>query len=263
MEIFTSALNSLIGNLGKAATVSIGPFLIAILVSLVPIAVMGFGGQLLGTGFVDFADMASAGISTALIVALVLVLIAIWVVAFTVVAIGWHRSVLEGHPVSLFPKLSGMPIRPYIGRLLVLGLILLAIFVGFVIVVAVLTFAFSQLGTIGFIGIALMSVAVFAFVTALWYRMASTLPAIALGLVPPIGAGFDQTSSIKRQILWTAVASIIFNVVVGLPSNILGATLSGIYDLVVTWFTVMLGLSILTEIYRRTGHTPNVTEVFD
>lgn len=261
MQIFLAALASLFNNLGTAFKVSILPFLAISGLSLAASAFFGFtnfGVALLG----DFSQNA---LGIALLVVLGLVALLLASMAFAITAIGWHCAILENKPATFAPNLKGMPVDKYVIRMFLLALALFVISAGVAIVGAVVVMIFGSLGTVvGILG-GILALGAFAFVTSVWYRMASTLPAIAVKEPNTFGDGWRQTEDLAYPIFGAAIVMLIFGFLVGLVPLVFvfSAAVSGFISLFTNWLMTMLGLSLLTEIYRRTGYTPNVTEIFE
>src|SRR5690606_21125980 len=128
-------------NLTDALKVSVGPYLLGLVVAA--LAMMALGGSparwLSGAADPAAGDpMAAAGQSVALLVAmLVMLFISSWV------AVAWHRFVLLEEYPGLLPALSGRPVWPYIVKAIKLALLLIVIaipvMIGVTVVLALLS----------------------------------------------------------------------------------------------------------------------------
>jgi len=265
MFIFKAAIESLFSNLGTAFKVSIIPVLALSLCIFGPLFALGFGEHLLADRQVQFEDIFQNGPGIGFLIVLALIATFISLMAFSIAAIGWHRAILEAKPASLVPSLKGMPVDKYVGRLFLLFLVLTLVFIGVAFIAMIGFFIFGFLGTIGLILVAIFGFVAIAFATSVWYRMASTLPAIAIGEPTSFGDGWRQTEDLAYPIFWAALVTILFGSLLGYVQVPLAfsPSLSFAVSLAVNWFTTMLGLSLLTEIYRQTGYSPNVTEIFE
>lgn len=270
MDIFFTALNGVFNNFGAAIKVSLVPTILLVVATIAIWAGLGMGSLwLTGSDLDPDALQVLTQNTWAIGVGLFLTLF-LWIFVIAWIAIGWHRYMLEGAPVSIFPSFRDLPLGPYVWRSFVLGLIVLALTVALSLVVGMLGFVFGQLGIVGIVLTAIAFIALFVFVTAFWMRIASTLPAIAVGRSLPIGAGLEQTYDIKRQVLWASVGLLVFSFVLGLvqipfESLFVSSTVvivGLIVSIIGSWIQTMVGIGVLTEIYKRTGHRPS-TEIFE
>ena len=246
MNIFLTALATVFTNFGTALKVSVVPFVIGMLLSMIifiPVATT-----------LDVTTLETGGFGFVTFVAIVL-FIAVWLIVMGVTAINWHRAILHNEPVGFLPNMSGLPLGRYIGRVIVLSLIMAAIGLVIGYIVTILLGSVLQAGTAGIVIAGVIGFAFLVFLAAFYTRLGSTLPAIAIGEAPTIGDGLTQTQDIQGPIYGAAICTILFGVVIGLISVPIAnvPVLSFIYSVASNWLSTMLGLAILTVIYRRTG----------
>jgi len=237
----------LFNNFGDALKVSVGPFLILIALVFAVTAMFGvsFGQLVPGMGDpTQVSPEAAGGVFLAVLVVLVATLF-----VFSWVAVSWHRYVLLEEYPGLLPALSGRPIGAYIGRslLLALILILLALPVGIILGI--------------FAGLMLSSMVAFVIINAVlgtlfgwvWLRLAIVLPGTALGKPIPIGEAWRTSGRMSGAIMQAAFILVVLNLLTGLVfGTALGGNIIGdILNLIVTWVTMMVGISMLTTLY---GH---------
>ena len=241
-------------NFGQALRVSVGPYLLLVLATVLIFGSASSFEQLgdLASGNLPPEQLVTAG-GSIVIGTLVLLILFVFVAAW--VAVSWHRFILLEEYSGIIPAISGRPIWPYIGRSFVYGLFigLVALILGFAVgIVTAILFAVSpSLGSIGAIGLGLLLGVVLSL---LWFRIGVALPAIAVGKPITMREALDATAKIKGTIL-----SIVVTIVV--VSMIAGVAVQGIYginailgiavDIFVQWLTLMVGVSILTTLY---GH---------
>ena len=260
-----TALRSIFGNFGTALKVSIIPFLLATILTIAIFSAIGLGGTALSGGQTFNPErlfLSGSGIAISVLVFVALAII--WLVTFAVTAIAWHRSSLEGVSTPFIPQISRMPISKYVLRLFLISIVMFLIFVVIGLIFAALIASSAQIGTVGLILVGLLGFAVLVFITSIWFRMASSLPAIAVGKTAAFRSGWEQTSDISKPILGTVVCTIVFSLMlsaVQTPFAVVPA-LGFVVGVAINWINTMLGLSILTEIYRRTGHSTS-TEIFE
>lgn len=176
--------------------------------------------------------------------------LALYLLVFCWIAVTWHRFILLGEYPSWLTSPAGLPIGPYLWTSLKLVLLMIVIFIP---VSVVIGFVISPLmmaspwlaGAVLF----LLLGGLFGF---LWMRLALGLPAAAIGEHLGIRESWKRTSSFSGPIFGVALLLILMNLVLGLPSLLVGANLLGaLLEIIVQWFTIMVGVGILTTLY---GH---------
>jgi len=88
----------------------------------------------------------------------------------------------------------------------------------------------------------------------LWLRLAVSLPAVAIGKTMGIKEAWGATAPLAMAIFGVAVILVAFNLLVGAAMGQIfasGSYVGLVVNLLVQWFTLMVGVSILTTIY---GH---------
>jgi hypothetical protein len=114
-------------NLANALKVSVGPVILAIVISGLALSFSGASPAMLAYGMVSGELPASAAL------ALVFVLI-VMVFAFAWIAVSWHRFILLEEYPGLLPAIANRPIWTYAGLSVLLGLVMLAALLPFAIV---------------------------------------------------------------------------------------------------------------------------------
>lgn len=256
VHIVVHAFRLVFRNLSDALKVSIGPYLIGLVIAA--LAMMALGGSpaawLSGNIMAPGDDpMAMAGQSFASLVAmLVMLFISSWV------AVSWHRFVLLEEYPGILPALSGRPVWPYIGKAVRLALLLIVIAIPVMIVVMLVVSPLlgdpgadpgAALGPVS----VLVAIAIGTLFTWLSIRFGLVLPAVAVGRQMTFRESWAATAALSGAILSAILILVALNVVVSslLALALRGSVVFGILDLVVNWVSVMIGLSILTTIY---GH---------
>lgn len=237
----------LFNNLGNALKVSVGPFLILIAAIVGLTIAFGVSFEQFMPGArppTELPPEAAGG----LFFGILLILMASLFV-FSWVAVSWHRFVLLEEYPGLLPALSGRPIWPYIGRsiLLALVLVLIALPVLFVLGLFIGALMNSQLLLFA------LNIAVGALFGWVWLRLALLLPGTAVGKPISMGDAWGASSRLSGPIFQAAVILVALNVLISL---VFGAALGGnivgdLLNLIVTWVTMMVGISMLTTLY---GH---------
>ncbi len=254
-SIVRHAFAMVFGNLGQALRLSIGPFLIAALIVYALATSMN-------VGMVSLAFMAMNPVAAdpmILLFVLLAVIIAALVSAW--VAVAWHRFILLEEYVDLLPQLKDRPIGGYILTSLAVSFwVFLASFVagivlGFVLAVTATAESFF----FGFIGGALIG----ALSSYVWFRLALTLPAIAIGKPMRIADARETTHPMSSTIWQVVVILVVINMILRTGAGLV-APGSVMVQLVlggaVTWVTFMVGLSLLTTFY---GHLVEKRDLVD
>lgn len=249
MNIFIAAINSILANFTTAIKASLVPFLIGLVISTAIGFALGLGDFINFDPAIQSAEFLEDGF---LGIFLFIVLMAVvWVVVMSWIAMSWHRAILLGHSVSIVPSFNGLPFKAYVGRLILLGIVMILIGMAVMLVFGAIAAAVGGIGTIGFLIMWAIGLVVMVYLSAVWLRMASTLPGLAIEKDVVFGDGWAMTESIKRRILGAALALIALSILVSLIQIPLAyiPILSGLFGLAWSWFQTMLGVSILTEIY--------------
>jgi hypothetical protein len=237
----------LFNNLGNALKVSVGPFLILIAFVFVLTLTLGFSFDQIGPGAAMTRQLPAEAAGGAFLGILLFLLAALFVFAW--VAVSWHRFVLLEEYPGLLPTIADRPIWPYIGRsiLLALILVLIAIPVGFVFGLLVS----PLMGNVTLL--LLLTTLMGVFFTWIWLRLALLLPGTAVGKPISMGDAWSASGRLSGPIFQAAVILVALNVLV---SFVFGTALGGnivgdILNLIVSWVTMMVGISMLTTLY---GH---------
>lgn len=244
LDIVKHGMDMLLRNIGPALRISVGPFLIGVVVT----ALLGALG--LGAAFGPAADFAEpgalgagwgfglflGGLATAVL----------WLFLFAWVAVAWHRYVLKEEAPGLLPPLRSDLVWPYLGRSILIALILIGVAIPLSLVVGLIAGGSQSLVLAGMLGLA-MALALGWVGT----RLSLVLPARAVESPMTFGESWSATAPASGAILLVVLVLALINVVLGgLFSLALGDNvLSSLLSLVVQWFTTMLGLSVLTTLY--------------
>lgn len=182
-------------------------------------------------------------------VVLVLLLAFGSVIAFSLMAVLWHRYVLADDDM----RAGGLMPAPgvvggYIGRSILLGLILMLLMLPILFVVGIAGAATGgNLIAIGLVGIA--AAAVLAWVSL---RLSLVLPATALERPIGFGASWRESGRASGTIFWLAVVLALLNQ--GLewltqPFSSLPLPLLVLLQVVLTVITTLISVSVLTTLY--------------
>lgn len=245
LRIILHTLQMIFGNLGQALKVSIGPYLILI------VAIVGF--------FVSAEGVVVTGNSSPGFLIGMLLIVALALFVFGWVAVSWHRFILLEEYTSALPAVSGRPIWPYVGKAILLFLLIFAasipIFFILSIVAAPALNAPADFNTPAVPFTVLVVFAIAALImSVLSLRWGVALVGTALGKPMGFFEGWRATKPVSGTIVGVSLILILINIV---PSLIisqfsLAAPIIGfILNIILSWITMMMGISILTTLY---GH---------
>ena len=244
--IVRHAFAMVFGNFGQALRLSIGPFVIAAGLIYALAEVLEIGAVSLMFLAIDPAN-ADPVIPLFILVALV---IAVFSTAW--VAVAWHRFILLEEYVQLMPQLRDRPIGGYVITSLGIGvwIVLVSFGAGLALGIVIALTGFEDSDVVGFMGGALIG----ALSSYVWFRLALALPGLAIGKPMRLSDSFATTRPISGTI-WQVVFILVF--INFLAQTAAGAIAPGSVAVqvtlngVVTWFSFMIGLSVLTTFY---GH---------
>jgi len=175
-------------------------------------------------------------------------LISLFILAW--VAVAWHRFILlEEYPDTL-PQLSGKPVLPYIGKSVWLAVVLIVVFI------PIALLASLALGPVAlaspFLGGLIAAIVLGLVFGYFWLRWALVLPSAAVSEGMTLSQSWAATKPLSGTIWTVSVLVIVLNFVLGLIALPFGQSfIALIVDMVINWFTLMVGLSVLTTLY---GH---------
>lgn len=239
-EIFAHSVRLVFSNLEAAFKVSLVPYALS------------------GLAFVFLGAQAIAVIRAQTPEALMAAPVSLWLGYFVYllvsitaglwIAVSWHRFVLlEEYPNSWIPTFHGAAIISYFGLGLLMGLMILAVLL---VVLLVMTLVVAFLGAAGIMVMVLVAFAVASFI---FYRLCPVLPSAAINQPMTFGEAWKATENNGDTIGVLVLLVMLSTLVANLPNQIGGAdTVIGmIYSLVIGWFLMLIGVSVLTTFY---GH---------
>ncbi len=239
-KLFVRALRLLIDNIDTALRLSLLPYL------AVAAGTLWLGlsfPEWIGTSAFDPENPPPSGFIVGQILVLVLnTVVTLWI------AVGWHRFVLLAEEArGWLPPVRGTEMLGYFGRSILIAL--LVVLVGLAVFVMLATLVLPILpGAAG--GVLLVS----GFVgMILFYRIAIVLPAGAIGRTMPFGEALRHTSGHTGTVIALAVLTVGFSQLLNIPTLLdgTGGTVTLIYQIVIGWIGLLLGVGVLTALY---GH---------
>ncbi len=251
-NIVRHAFAMIFNNFGQALRVTVGPGLLLvaawtlfILVAAIPLDAMNAG--------VD-ADNFAPG-NPLLMLLLVLPLIAFSFFVMGWVAVAWHRFILLEEYSGIIPAIADRPIWGYIGKSMLLGLLiaLVAIPVSFIVGILVVPFA-GMSGELPILALGLSGLLIGTLLGFVWFRTAISLPAKALGKDMGFGEAWSKSKGLSSTILGVTLIIVGLNIGVGIVFTLVLSSvpvLSFVAEIAVNWLSTMAGISVLTTLY---GH---------
>eukprot|EP01013_Petalomonas_cantuscygni_P003432 TRINITY_DN13609_c0_g1_i1.p1 TRINITY_DN13609_c0_g1~~TRINITY_DN13609_c0_g1_i1.p1 ORF type:complete len:277 (+),score=77.55 TRINITY_DN13609_c0_g1_i1:22-831(+) len=259
LNLLLHAIRMIANNIGEALKASVGPMAILIVALLLVAAVLGLPlgaiGEIGSMGMMDADGTMQQPTPEEMMMAgklglFTLIGLVLYLFVFCWIAVTWHRYILLGEDPSWITSPSGLPIGSYLWTSVKLVLLLIVVFVPVSIVLGLIIGPLMMASP--WIAGGLMFLLMGGLFSFLWLRTALGLPAAAIGEKLGIRESWSKTGSFSGQILGVALLLIAMNLILGLPSLLVGANLVGaLLDLIVQWFTIMVGVGILTTLY---GH---------
>jgi hypothetical protein len=243
-KLFVRAVTLLIENLGEALRVSAVPYLVVIGASILLSGGAPESALVLPDPTTEdpsgaaTAQMAEAA-SSALLIGILNLIVTLWV------AVAWHRYVLLAEqPSGWLPAFHGPEMLGYLGRSILIGLIVGVAILGIAIPLGALAVGIPPLTPLvplvgGFIG------------ALLFYRLGVVLPARAVGRKMPLGEAMEATRGHTGTVAALAALTLAFTLLLQVPTILDGGTgpVTALYQGVVGWIGLMVGVSTLTALY--------------
>lgn len=235
LRIFMHSIWQIFGNFGAALRLSALPYGLQI-ITLMLIMPMSMGM------YSDEEVFPSTGRGAAFVL-----VIAVVVVTSLIIAVNWHRFILNNEAPRLIPKLHGSEMWRYLLRLALITIIIVAIMVP---LVALLASLLAPIGS-GLMPVATMTAALAASLVI--FRLSVSLPAIAIGEQMSLREGWDSLSGQWPMLLGVGLLCVAGQFLLDLATVIFAFSplLFIAAQVLVGWVTLMVGLSILTTLY---GH---------
>lgn len=240
MDIVRHGVDMLLRNLGMALRISVGPFVILAL------ATLALGAVGLGVGHSMMGGASDAAMGAAMAGGLLggLLWLLLYLVTFAWVAVAWHRYVLlEEAPAGLLPAFRSELVWPYLGRSILLALVMIAVAIPVSLVLGLVAASQSMVATV------LAGILMWLALGWIGMRLSLVLPARAVDKPIGMGDSWAATAPAAGAIALLVFLLAVINVVLGLIFGQAPGILGGLLSIVLQWFTTMLGLSILTTLY--------------
>lgn len=247
LNLVLHTFRMIFGNFGQALRVSVGPYLL--LMILAGVVLLVFGQGMAGT---QVNGQIPPGFALGFIL-----LIPLFLFVTAWVAVSWHRFILLEEYAGILPTVTDRPIWPYVGKVILMSLLMMVIIIPLVLVFAIIGVPFIEApgvsASFSVVGI-IMAIVFIVFFFVLSLRLGVALVGTALGKPMTFGAAWRATKTINKTIIGVAVILGVLNILAGTILTALGAMtplLGSILSLGLNWLTMMIGISILTTIY---GH---------
>jgi len=240
VQIFSHSIRQVMNNLPAAIRISGVLYLVQVVVG------MAFGRAMMSGGM---GMMQGGGFGLgALLVLLVALITGIWI------AVAWHRFVLLAEmPITPVPPFLGERMGAYFIKSLLIGIILIVAGMVLGMIIGLVAMPLMTHGG-GLMAMLLISLLVQVPMFLLGLRLATGLPGTALGSDQPLMAGWRATAGewqvILQLALMMALAVWALNMI-GMFAFGSMTMLAQIWQIIVGWPIMMVGLSVLTTLY---GH---------
>ena len=192
----------------------------------------------------SMAMMDGSYVGAALLSTITTMIIGLWI------AVAWHRFVLVGEqPDGWLPQWQGGRLLGYFGRSILIMLVAM---------IAALIIGIPLGMLMGFVGGPAMAwtipVLIMLLVMSIFYRLCLILPAAALDKPIRLGAAWEATKDQTGTIVSLAIVTLAATLIMQIPSMLNSdptSIINIVYSLVVGWFMMLIGVSVLTTFY---GH---------
>lgn len=236
LQLFLHSVRQVFGNFGAAVRISGLLYLVqivaAVLVRGVGMGAAGGMGRGPGGG--------------------VLLLLAVTLVTGLWIAVAWHRYVLRvEEPTSIVPEFHGRQLLSYLGRSLLIGVILVVPAALLATLAGIVFKAFAPGLGIGASFVASLIVLVPIILVTL--RLSPMLPAAALGEKLGIRDAWTSTEGATTEFLGLALIASVASFLIDLPLFVLMnvVPVAMLWAFAAAWVKMMVGASVLTTVY---GH---------
>lgn len=236
--ILRHAIRMIFHDIWATLRITVGPVLLAVVAMVGIFMTVGAPGRMRHTIGLrpDYSDPA---MTLALLLGVVVAMVCI-----TWISVAWHRyALLSEPPGPVLPRWRGAEVWSYILAALKLAALALVLLIPAMFALGVLIAPFTRWdGAMMIIG-TLLQIAL----TVFFLRLSLILPAAALGKPLSLGASWSATRGMLGAIATVAAAFLLMQLLnQGLAR---GGLLSGLLALALSWFSVMLSLSVLTTLY--------------
>lgn len=238
-QIFRHSFNLVMANLDQALRLSLVLYIAQSLFTIYgffnPPEMMDFEGT-------EIPVMDVGSVLPNLVLGVLAVIASLWI------AVAWHRFALTGeHTNGWLPSFHGSEVMGYLGRSIMIGLLVV-----FGLVIASIPVGLISLGLPALGGLsALLLIGLAAY---LFFRLGVMLPAAALGEKLTLGQAWEASKGESATIIVLSLIVVGASVIIQLPSlfnDDPSSVINLVYSLVVNWFATIVGISVLTTLY---GH---------
>lgn len=262
-QIVLHTFRMIFGNFGQALRVSIGPFVLLIVVAIGLAASVGFPLDPANAAIEDFSNMSPA------VGFLPIILIPLMLFVFGWVAVSWHRFILLEEYAGILPQVKDRPIWRYVGKSIGLALLIAIIAIPLFAILGPLAGRDIADAVGDATAVAVGSVPEIPFgVQMKWLiiNMIVTIPLTYLSLrwgIALVGTalgkplGFVEAWGKSQSVAGVLFGIVILLLLINLVPQLVSLALAGVpalqmvIDVAMTWLSMMLGISILTTLY---GH---------
>ncbi len=241
-QIFVHSVRMVFGNLKQVLQITFGPALIATVLIVLLFMASGIPLEFFETD----ANGLPPGITAGGVLLFIFGLFAVVLITMFWIAVSWHRFILlEEYPRGIFPAFRFDRILAYLGRAILLGLLMGIAWIPAGFILAGLVQSSPVLAII-----LMVAYAIFLFVC--FYRLSIILPAAAIGQPITLGEAWNSTAGAAGAILALIVVAFLFQLLVQLVFTalaiipVLGILLSVFFGVLVL---PMVSVSLFTTMY--------------
>jgi len=241
-KIFVHSVRMVFGNLKQVLQITFGPALIATALIVALFMVSGVPLE----AFEAEAGELPTGTSPGSVLLLVFGLMMVFAITMFWIAVSWHRFILlEEYPRGIIPTFRFDRILAYLGRALLLGLLMAIAWIPGGLLLSALVQSSPVLAI-------LATAAYMVFLVVCMYRLTIILPAAAIGHPVTLGEAWNSTTGTAGAVLVLLIVAFLFQLLVQLVFTVL-AIIPVLGVLLTVFFGVlvlpMINVSIFTTMY--------------
>lgn len=239
-----NSLATILQNPGAAVRVSLAPFVIAAVLSVII-------WQLLGVGIDTVAFAIAVGSVGGRVAAALASTTVIVIFAASWSALAWHRFLLQDEVPGFLPAFDWNRTGSYALRSTMITLsLLILLFPVSAVGIQVLTIAHLFETNLVRLGFSFVMTSLMAF---LWFRIALVLPAVAVEREFKVSESWAVTNIRSQDILTAGAVLVALDLVAGALLDLvpLGQSPVLVLRLLLTWFFALAGTGLLTMLYAE------------
>ena len=240
-DLLRHAIKMILDNIGEAIKASAVPVILLFLLAVV-------FGSAIPTIDPSMTPDELAAINLGAVFGNLLIMVVGYLILFGWLAVTWHRFILLGEYPGPVPAFAGKNVGAYIGQLVILFLVLIGVGLAVALAGGLVTMILPVFA-------ALVGAVLFVLLGVVYLRLALTLPAVAVGARLGLREAWEVTKPHAGTFVGIFFLLVLLRIVMALPGLLMASIGLGLVavalNLLASWFTMIVGVGILTTLY---GH---------